>query len=197
MNSYRIVASPLGEVLLRAQQERLTGVFFTGQKYYPAGVVQMSADMAGDMAGDTTRDDTPATRRLLDRAADELAEYFAGARQRFSVPMHLAGTAFQQTVWQALADIPFGATVSYRALAAELGLPPTHARAVGGAVGRNPMSVMVPCHRVLGAGGDLTGYAGGTERKRALLRLEGVATAPDLPLLRRKPGPGSAAAIAT
>jgi methylated-DNA-[protein]-cysteine S-methyltransferase len=174
MNSYRIVESPLGEVLLRASEDRLTGVFFAGQKYYP-----LSAVPAG-----LTPDGMPAARRVLDRAADELAEYFAGARQRFSVPMQMAGTAFQQSVWQALAQIPFGATVSYGALAAELGLPPTHARAIGGAVGRNPMSVIVPCHRVLGACGDLTGYAGGTDRKRALLRLEGVATAPALPLLR-------------
>lgn len=183
MNSYRIVASPLGEVLLRARQERLTGVFFTGQKYYPPDVVQPDAH-------------APGNRALLDRAADELTEYFAGVRQRFSVPMHPSGTAFQQAVWQALAGIPFGATVSYRALAAELGLPPTHARAVGGAVGRNPLSVMVPCHRVVGAAGDLTGYAGGTDRKRALLRLEGVATAPELPLLRRHTGPDGAPAMA-
>jgi methylated-DNA-[protein]-cysteine S-methyltransferase len=176
MNRYRIVESPLGEVLLRAREDKLTGVFFAGQKYYPLSAVPPGAHAPQDM---------PAARRVLDRAADELAEYFAGARQRFTVPMHLAGTAFQQSVWQALAAIPFGATVSYGALAAELGLPPTHARAIGGAVGRNPLSVMVPCHRVLGACGDLTGYAGGTHRKRALLQLEGVATAPQLPLLRR------------
>ncbi len=99
--------------------------------------------------------------------------------------MVLGGSPFQHAVWQALCEIPFGATTSYGELGAGLGLGPTHARAIGGAVGRNPLSVIVPCHRVLGASGDLTGYAGGTDRKRALLRLEGTAAAMALPILRQ------------
>ncbi len=172
MTRYRIIDSPLGDVLLRADGAALTGAFFAGQKYYP---------------GETgPRTDVPAaTARVFDQAQEELGGYFAGELQAFTVPFAFAGTAFQRDVWQALCEIPFGATTSYGDLAAGLGLAPTHARAVGGAVGRNPLSVIVPCHRVLGADGDLTGYAGGTDRKRALLRLEGTAAAPSLPIVRQ------------
>jgi methylated-DNA-[protein]-cysteine S-methyltransferase len=90
------------------------------------------------------------------------------------VPFRFVGSSFQQRIWQALWDIDFGETSTYGQLAAELGLPPSHSRAVGGAVGRNPLSIIVPCHRVVGASGALTGYAGGIDRKRALLALEGV-----------------------
>ncbi|MDF3837647.1 methylated-DNA--[protein]-cysteine S-methyltransferase [Cupriavidus basilensis] len=172
MIAYRIVASPLGEVLLRADGARLSGLFFAGQKYYPAAATADAAVPA-------------AAKPILEQAADELADYFAERLQAFTVPMLLAGSPFQRTVWQALCAIPFGETTSYGELAAGLGLAPTHARAVGGAVGRNPLSVIVPCHRVLGASGDLTGYAGGTDRKRALLRLEGTAAAMALPILRQ------------
>ncbi|NSX03953.1 methylated-DNA--[protein]-cysteine S-methyltransferase [Cupriavidus gilardii] len=171
MIHYRSMSGPLGDVLLRAESGYLTGVFFAGQKYHPAGPFDTTAFDARDA-------------RLLAQAEQELTEYFAGARQRFTVPLRLAGSAFQQQVWQALCEIPFGETVSYGQLALGLGLPPGHARAVGSAVGRNPISVIVPCHRVLGAKGALTGYAGGTDRKQALLRLEGTAAAPHLPLLR-------------
>lgn len=171
MIHYRSMSSPLGDVLLRAEDGHLTGVFFSGQKYHPAGPFDGAAPDARHA-------------RLLDQAAAQLAEYFAGTRQRFTLPLRLAGSAFQQQIWQALCDIPFGQTISYGQLALGLGLPPGHARAVGSAVGRNPISVIVPCHRVLGAKGALTGYAGGTDRKQALLRLEGTAAAPHLPLLR-------------
>ncbi len=171
MIHYRSMSGPLGDVLLRAEDGHLTGVFFSGQKYHPPGPFDGGA-------GDARH------ARLLEQAAQELAEYFDGARQRFTVPLRLAGSAFQQQVWQALGEIPYGQTISYGQLALGLGLPPGHARAVGSAVGRNPISVIVPCHRVLGARGALTGYAGGTNRKQALLRLEGTAAAPHLPLLR-------------
>jgi methylated-DNA-[protein]-cysteine S-methyltransferase len=181
MIAYRIVASPLGKVLLRADGARLSGLFFAGQKYYPAAA--------------TPDADVPAAAKpLFEQAADELADYFAERLQAFSVPTMLAGSPFQRSVWQALREIPFGETVSYGELAAGLGLAPTHARAVGGAVGRNPLSVIVPCHRVLGASGDLTGYAGGTDRKRALLKLEGTAAAMALPILRQAAASVSAGA---
>ena len=172
MTTYRIVASPLGDILLRAADGALTGLYFSGQKYHPGHVMPGGAVHAAEA-------------RVFDAATEELGAYFAGDLRAFRVPIRFAGSAFQQDVWQALCTIDFGETVSYGQLAAGLGLPPSHARAVGGAVGRNPLSVIVPCHRVLGAGGDLTGYAGGTDRKRALLRLEGVAAAHTLPFVRQ------------
>lgn len=165
MTSYRHIDSPLGTILLRVQGAHLTGLFFAGQKYHPAGIAD-------------SREVPPADAAVLDRAASELAEYFAGRRDAFTVPVRFAGSPFQQRVWEALLAIPCGETASYGELARALGLPPTHARAVGGAVGRNPLSVIVPCHRVLGSAGALTGYAGGIERKRALLQREGVGTTP-------------------
>ncbi|SFD43606.1 methylated-DNA-[protein]-cysteine S-methyltransferase [Cupriavidus sp. OV038] len=161
MTSYQIIDSPLREILLRADDGALTGMFFSGQKYYPAGAPATYIASAAD-------------QRVLDQAAQELAAYFDGALQTFAVPIRFIGSAFQQRIWQALCDIEFGDTSTYGQLGAGLGLPPAHSRAVGGAVGRNPLSVIVPCHRVLGASGALTGYAGGVDRKRALLRLEGV-----------------------
>lgn len=105
--------------------------------------------------------------------AQQLAEYFAGRRQHFELDLAPEGTAFQQAVWRALTAIPYGRTVGYGELARELGRPQA-SRAVGRANGTNPIPVIVPCHRVIGASGDLTGYGGGLERKRFLLRLEGA-----------------------
>jgi len=161
MSSHQIIDSPLGNILLRADAGALTGVFFAGQKYYP-GQAQPTPAMSS------------ADARVIEQAAEEIDAYFDGALHVFSVPVRLIGSAFQQRIWQALRDIGFGETSTYGQLGAGLGLPPSHARAVGGAVGRNPLSIVVPCHRVLGASGDLTGYAGGVDRKRALLTLEGV-----------------------
>jgi methylated-DNA-[protein]-cysteine S-methyltransferase len=111
---------------------------------------------------------------VLAQAVGQLRAYFAGERTTFDLPLDLqAGTPFQQSVWQALLAIPRGGTTSYAELGRRLGRPQA-ARAVGAAVGRNPLSVVVPCHRVLGTGGSLTGYAGGLERKTALLALEGA-----------------------
>lgn len=161
--SYRIVASPLGDILLRAADGALTGVFFSGQKYYPAGIGAAAPTAA-----------PAADARVFAHTAEELDGYFAGSLRAFTVPVRFSGSEFQRGVWQALRDIAFGGTVSYGELAASLGLPASHARAVGGAVGRNPLSVVIPCHRVVGASGSLTGYAGGVDRKRALLGLEGA-----------------------
>lgn len=110
---------------------------------------------------------------LLERAAAQLAAYFAGERRSFDLPLAPGGTAFQQRVWKALMEIPYGRTVTYGQLAAAIGSPRA-CRAVGQANNRNPIAIIVPCHRVIGASGALTGYAGGLEIKEYLLRLEGV-----------------------
>ena len=148
--------SPLGQLLLAASGDRLTGVWFDAQRHLP--------DRAGW---------THATRQpVLQLAQQQLTQYFAAERTSFDLPLDLsAGTSFQQKVWRALLSIPFGSTSSYGALSKEIGQP-TAVRAVGGAVGRNPLGIIVPCHRVIGASGALTGYAGGLERKVALLQLE-------------------------
>lgn len=151
-------ASPLGTMLLAATDRGLAGVWFEGQRHGP------------DSRG--WRED--AQHPVLRAAVAQLTAYFAGERTTFDLPLDLrAGTAFQQSVWDALLAIPRGGTTSYGELARRLGKPQA-ARAIGAAVGRNPVSVVVPCHRVLGTDGTLTGYAGGLERKTALLQLEGV-----------------------
>lgn len=108
-----------------------------------------------------------------DRTADEVREYLAGTRRSFTVPVHMAGTAFRQACWQAARQIPYGETCTYGQIAAEIGHPKA-ARAVGAAMASNPVWLIVPCHRVLGANGSLTGYAGGLSRKQRLLALEGA-----------------------
>ena len=147
--------TPLGEVLLASDGERLTGLWFRGQKHERAGL----------SAGQEARE-LPVfaqTRRWL-------ALYFAGREPGPTPPLAPRGTAFQQRVWERLLRIPRGETLCYGELARELGC--ASPRAVGQAVGRNPISILIPCHRVTGAGGRLTGYAGGLWRKEALLRLE-------------------------
>ncbi len=116
--------------------------------------------------GDRVRDD------LLDRVEGQLAEYFAGDRRDFDLPVANDGTEFQQKVWSELRAIPYGETASYGEIAVRLGYQPVVSRAVGAANGANPIPVVVPCHRVVGSNGTLTGYAGGLERKRILLELE-------------------------
>jgi methylated-DNA-[protein]-cysteine S-methyltransferase len=116
---------------------------------------------------------------VLAEAQRQLTEYFAGERRAFDLPLRPAGTEFQRRVWEVLATIPWGTTTTYGAIAARLGLPPGASRAVGAANGANPIAIVLPCHRVLGSDGRLTGYAGGLERKAALLRLEGIATEAD------------------
>lgn len=156
--------SPLGVILLAGDGEALTGLWFEGQKYVPDRLLSRAQACR-----------TP----VFERAERWLEAYFSGEEPGCMPPLAPQGTAFQQEVWQILREIPYGKTVTYgeiaRQLARRRGIPSMSAQAVGGAVGRNPISLMIPCHRVLGAGGSLTGYAGGTARKQALLELEGCA----------------------
>jgi len=149
-----IIPSPLGEILLTAEGDALTGVWFTDGKYTPA------IKEAGSR-------ETPA----LALGKRWLEIYFSGQEPDFLPPLRLTGTPFQEAVWALLLKIPYGQTVTYGELAARLGKKMS-AQAVGGAVGKNPISIIVPCHRVIGADGSLTGYAGGLDRKRFLLELE-------------------------
>jgi methylated-DNA-[protein]-cysteine S-methyltransferase len=149
------IASPLGTMLLARTEAGLAGAWFEKQKHHPEAIDAPE------------RADDP----LLVDAARQLRDYFAGTTDAFDLPLDLQGTAFQREVWQALLRIDAGATRSYGAIARELGLP-SASRAVGSAVGRNPVSVIVPCHRVVGSSGALTGYAGGLDRKTSLLRIE-------------------------
>ena len=150
-------ASPLGRLFLAASDTHLVGVWFDGQCHQP------------DRSTWADAPDHP----VLQLAAVQLGDYFFGRRTVFELPLHFGvGTDFQRTVWRALLTIPAGCTLSYGALSAAIGKP-SAVRAVGAAVGRNPISIIVPCHRVIGADGSLRGYAGGLERKIALLQLEG------------------------
>ncbi|MET9219829.1 methylated-DNA--[protein]-cysteine S-methyltransferase [Streptomyces sp. NPDC088197] len=152
---HTVVDSPCGELTLVARGCALTGLYMTEQRHRPA------QETFGP------RGDSP----VFAAARAQLDAYFAGELTRFDLPLAMSGTPFQQRVWSALRDIPYGETVSYGELAAILGHP-TASRAVGLANGRNPIGVIVPCHRVVGAGGDLTGYGGGLPRKRWLLAME-------------------------
>jgi methylated-DNA-[protein]-cysteine S-methyltransferase len=156
MEYYDYHDSPLGQILLVASDVALTGLHFVGEKYYPA------IDPAWQRQ---------ASAILIVRARKQLDEYFSGQRKTFDLAVDPAGTEFQRGVWRALQKIPYGTTCHYGALAQSIGQP-TASRAVGAANGRNPISIVIPCHRVIGANGDLTGYAGGLSRKAALLRLE-------------------------
>lgn len=157
--THTTVDSPVGPLVLAAVDGALSGVFTHGQAHWPAAVALGERSTRG-----------------FEAAAEQLAEYFAGERTAFDLPLHTVGTPFQQRVWAALARIPYGRTRSYRELAADVGAP--HAvRAVGAANGLNRHSIVVPCHRVVGADGSLTGYAGGLARKRFLLDLEAPAHA--------------------
>ena len=157
--------SPLGGILLSADETGLTGLWFDGAKYFAKGLPRERTDR-----------ETPA----LLQAKQWLDLYFSGVEPDFTPPLHPAGTAFQQAVWQLLLQIPYGQTTTYgelaRRLAREKGRETMSAQAVGGAVGHNPISLIIPCHRVVGAGGSLTGYAGGVDKKQALLELEHVDT---------------------
>jgi methylated-DNA-[protein]-cysteine S-methyltransferase len=156
MKVYTRVESPLGRIMLTCEGGSLTGLYLDGQKYEP----QPGADW--------TRDDS---LPLFGAVAGQLEEYFSGARTRFELPVAPVGTPFQREVWACLEDIPYGARVSYGDVASAVGRP-SAVRAVGGAIGHNPVSIIIPCHRVVGSDGALTGYAGGLERKNALLELE-------------------------
>lgn len=154
-------ASPLGGIVLAADEIGLTGLWFTGAKYFGAGLPASAAEA-----------DTP----ILAEARRWLEGYFTGQRPAALPPLHPSGSPFRRAVWDILLTIPYGETTTYGAiaqqLAAQRGLEHLSAQAVGGAVGHNPISILIPCHRVIDADGSLTGYAGGIEKKHALLKLE-------------------------
>ncbi|MEO5610873.1 MAG: methylated-DNA--[protein]-cysteine S-methyltransferase [Ornithinibacter sp.] len=138
-------------------------------------LVAIHFDAAPDGTSGTERGGSP----VLTEAHRQLSDYFAGRRRVFDLPLRPSGTDFQRRVWALLSDVPWGRTITYGSIASDLGLPPGASRAVGAANGANPVPVVVPCHRVIGADGTLTGYAGGLARKATLLRLEGVPTEND------------------
>jgi methylated-DNA-[protein]-cysteine S-methyltransferase len=153
---FSVMPSPVGRLMLTGDEHVLTGVYFENDTQLPAPLPAW------------IQDDRPLTA-----AREQLNEYFAGKRKHFELPLALEGTAFQRRVWEALTGIPFGTTISYAELARRVAMPKAM-RAVGAANGRNPISIVVPCHRVIGADGSLTGYGGGLPRKRWLLELEGT-----------------------
>lgn len=159
---YATVDSPIGSLLLSSDSDGavLTGLYIESQKYEPTRDDRWR------------RDDAP-----FRDAIRQLAAYFAGDLHQFDLPIEFQGTDFQRRVWEALRAIPFGETITYAELAVRVGSAGS-ARAVGAAVGRNPMSIIVPCHRVVGSSGSLTGYAGGLDRKRWLLQHERPVPAP-------------------
>ena len=160
---YKKVASPLGEITLRSDGEALTGLWFADDKHYGA------KDIAGAALADLD---------VFMQAEEWLAKYFAGREPKVSVPLKLQGSEFQMQVWRLLQDIPYGRLVTYgdiaKKIAAQKSVARMSAQAVGGAVGHNPLCIIVPCHRVVGANGSLTGYGGGMWRKVRLLELEKV-----------------------
>ena len=153
--------SPIGDILLAADDIGLTGLWFEGQKYF-----------ALYLDKEHEAKEVP----LCEIVKQWLDIYFSGKEPDFTVPLHFTGTDFQNEVWKILCAIPYGQTMTYgeiaKQIAARKGLPRMSAQAVGGAVGHNPVSVIVPCHRVVGAAGSLTGYAGGLDKKEKLLALE-------------------------
>lgn len=161
VTSWTLVDSPVDPLLLAADDDGLSAVWFSPHK----GVEQAERTSGDDWRRD---DDHP----VLVAARTQLAEYFVGERTAFDLPLAPRGTGFQLRVWERLRAIPYGTTRSYGAIAAELGLDPGASRAVGLANGANPLSIVVPCHRVVGADGSLTGFGGGLPRKRFLLDLE-------------------------
>ena len=153
--------SPLGGILLAADESGITGLWFDGQKYF-----------ARDLPAERVEQNTPA----LAEAKRWLDIYFTGGEPDFTPPLHPIGSGFRQAVWNVLLQIPYGQTTTYgeiaRQLAAKQGLARMSAQAIGGAVGHNEISIIIPCHRVVGTNGSLTGYAGGIDRKVKLLELE-------------------------
>jgi methylated-DNA-[protein]-cysteine S-methyltransferase len=158
MTTYTHIDSPLGQLLLTNREDKLSGLYFADQPHAriaPGWVEQDDAD-------------------IFAQTAQQIEEYTSGARESFDLPLGLSGTPFQLSVWNAIAAIPFGQTLTYGELAQRAGRSPKDARAVGMATGQNPISWIIPCHRVVGKNGALTGYAGGVTRKSALLEFEGA-----------------------
>lgn len=160
MDYLHTISSPLGELTLASDGIAITGLWLDGQKYF-----------AATMDSEAERKNLP----VFDLAKEWLDSYFSGKQLDFSVPLAPKGSPFRQAVWNILCAIPYGTVVTYGSIAKELGNAqgyPSSARAVGNAVGHNPISIFIPCHRVVGASGNLTGYAGGIDRKIQLLQLE-------------------------
>ncbi len=161
MQYIRHFKSPLGNIILSADNIGLTGLWFEGQKYYTKS---LNTDfMAKNIP-------------VFEEAKHWLDIYFSGSEPDFTPPLHLVGTNFQEDVWEILLKIPYGSTTTYSSIAKEIAAKSGHksmsAQAIGGAVGRNPISIIVPCHRVIASNGSLTGYAGGIDKKLYLLNLE-------------------------
>ena len=172
--SVLVVPSPVGALLLREDAGKLAEVAFLSPTISPETSFEQELAAANFNASTIAvarlnADD--ATPPILRRAAAQLAEYFAGTRTRFDLPLAPVGTEFQRRVWAATSAIPFGETATYGEIARKIGAP-NAARAVGGALNRNPLAIVVPCHRVVGSAGKLTGYDGGVDRKAFLLTLE-------------------------
>jgi methylated-DNA-[protein]-cysteine S-methyltransferase len=165
------IGSPIGPLTLVQADGALCGLYMDAAAHPPAAAVLGAPQPEG----------TSPVPGVLEEAASQLSRYFAGELTEFGLPLRLDGTAFQQRVWAALQGIGYGATISYRELADQIGQP-SAVRAVGLANGRNPVSIIVPCHRVIGADGSLTGYGGGLDRKRFLLAHEQQVTGHTLPL---------------
>lgn len=164
MTTYSRLLTPVGELILTASDTALTGVYFpTSRRGTPpthhANWIE-------------AQDDTP-SGKILARTATQLTEYFAGQRTTFDLPLEALGSPFEHRVWNALRTIPYGTTTSYGELARRLG-DPKGSRAIGTANGKNPIPIIVPCHRVIGANGELTGFGGGLDTKRWLLEHEGA-----------------------
>ncbi|CAN7348969.1 methylated-DNA--[protein]-cysteine S-methyltransferase [Pseudomonas brassicacearum] len=154
---YKTIQSPVGQLILVARETRLAAILWENERLNRVRLGPLEEDTQHPVLKETER---------------QLLEYFAGQRRRFELELDFAGTDFQIRVWQALLTIPFGETRSYRDIAIQIGQP-TAVRAVGAANGRNPISIIAPCHRVIGSSGSLTGFAGGLAAKQLLLSLEG------------------------
>ena len=156
MKSYDTIKTPIGELMLVASDSKLAGIYFVGCDHLPVAHKQWQRH---------------AKNPIFRQTKEQLEEYFAGKRTTFSVPLHFAGTDFQERVWRRIALIPYGKTISYAELARQAGNPKA-IRAAGTSTGRNPLSIIIPCHRVIGKNGAITGYAGGLDKKQRLLQLE-------------------------
>ena len=159
MNSYTTLKTPqLGELVLVANETHLLGIYFAGRDHVPAGLKDWKRDPE---------------HPVLKKTARELADFLAGKRRDFTVPLQAGGTEFQRDIWKQLARIPFGQTITYGELSRRAGRPEA-VRAAGAACGQNPHAIIVPCHRVIAKSGSLQGFAGGLDTKRRLLAIEGI-----------------------